>query len=176
MLCRQGEWWANVRNGFVEQKLPVAASGQPAAPVPVSDRLDPSPPDAWIDSNGHKQQHIAARSKHPGGVNTSRCDGSISFINDSIDPLVWDELCSAASGNPLGSVLGGCPRRWQREPQSPHPPRVTRFTRHRRRNAVRPYQDITMRTFIVVLVVLVLMSGCGGSSRSHSACGRHRDD
>jgi prepilin-type N-terminal cleavage/methylation domain-containing protein len=102
-LCRQGEWWANVRNGFVEQKLPVAASGQPAAPVPVSDRLDPSPPDASIDSNGHKQQHIAARSKHPGGVNASRCDGSISFINDSIDLLVWDELCSAASGNPLGA-------------------------------------------------------------------------
>ena len=102
-LTRQGEWWANVRNGWAEQRLPVAAGGQPAQPVAVSS-LIPATADPRIDSNGHKQQHIAARSKHPGGVNASRCDGSIGFITDDVSPLVWDELCSAASGNSVGAL------------------------------------------------------------------------
>ena len=51
--------------------------------------------------NHHKQQHIAARSKHPGGVNASRCDGSVDFILDTVELAIWDEMCSAASGKPL---------------------------------------------------------------------------
>ena len=43
-----------------------------------------------------KAQTIAARSHHPGGVNASRCDGSIAFYSDTIDPLVWNALSSAA--------------------------------------------------------------------------------
>ena len=31
----------------------------------------------------------AARSKHPGGVNTVLADGSVEFIDDSIEPLIW---------------------------------------------------------------------------------------
>jgi prepilin-type N-terminal cleavage/methylation domain-containing protein len=103
-LTRQGEWWsASVRSGWFEQQLPVAASGAPAPPVTVSDRVVPPTSDGRIDSNGHKQQHIAARSKHPGGVQASRCDGSVGFITDDIDPRVWDELCSAASGDSAGA-------------------------------------------------------------------------
>jgi prepilin-type N-terminal cleavage/methylation domain-containing protein len=97
-LARQGEWWNNVQAGWIEQQLPVAASGQPAAPV-VAGRGTAL--DATINSNGHKQQHIAARSKHPGGVNASRCDGSGDFFVDDIEPLVWDEMCSSASGKPI---------------------------------------------------------------------------
>jgi hypothetical protein len=54
------------------------------------------PPEATQDSNGHKQQHIAARSHHAGGVNGSRCDGSVKFYPDGIDPFVWRSLTSAA--------------------------------------------------------------------------------
>jgi prepilin-type N-terminal cleavage/methylation domain-containing protein len=100
-LCRQGEWWNNVRVIWMEQGLPVAASGQPSPPVSTPRG---TPPDATVDSNGHKQQYLTVRSKHPGGVNASRCDGSIGFIADDVSLLVWDELCSAASGNPLGSL------------------------------------------------------------------------
>ena len=45
---------------------------------------------------GHKQQHFAARSKHPGGVMASRCDGSVGFYNDTIDIGTWRGLTSAA--------------------------------------------------------------------------------
>lgn len=91
-LCRQGEWWNNQKPGWIEQGLPVSASGAPAPPVTAPSK----PPDAFIDSNGHKQQHIGARSKHPGGVNASRCDGSVGFYTDDVDFVTWNALSSAA--------------------------------------------------------------------------------
>jgi prepilin-type processing-associated H-X9-DG protein len=99
-LTRQSEWWYNAQNGWLEQQLPVASNGMPAPP-PQAPSIRQAPPDASIDSNGHKQQWITARSKHPGGVNASRCDGSVDFFSDGVDLRVWDELCSAASGAPV---------------------------------------------------------------------------
>ena len=101
-LCRQGEWWGNVQNGWIEQQLPVTATGTPAQPVTPARGVVGDPVLNSSPGNMHKQQHIAARSKHSGGVNASRCDGSVGFIIDDIDPLVWDNMCSAASGKPLG--------------------------------------------------------------------------
>jgi hypothetical protein len=48
------------------------------------------------DVGATKQQYIIARSRHLGGVNASRCDASVRFYNDSIDPIVWNALSSAA--------------------------------------------------------------------------------
>jgi prepilin-type processing-associated H-X9-DG protein len=56
------------------------------------------------DSNGHKQQHITARSKHPGGVNAAKCDGSVAFYADNIDAYLWNSLTSAAGQEPLGAI------------------------------------------------------------------------
>jgi prepilin-type N-terminal cleavage/methylation domain-containing protein/prepilin-type processing-associated H-X9-DG protein len=36
--------------------------------------------------------YSAARSKHPGGVNAARCDGSVSFVSDDISPSAWKYL------------------------------------------------------------------------------------
>jgi prepilin-type N-terminal cleavage/methylation domain-containing protein/prepilin-type processing-associated H-X9-DG protein len=36
--------------------------------------------------------HTAARSKHPGGVNAAMVDGSVRFVNDSIDLKTWRRL------------------------------------------------------------------------------------
>ena len=49
-------------------------------PIPVSDS---------------KLQSFASRSRHPGGVVASRCDGSVHFVGDTIDPLVWMALSTA---------------------------------------------------------------------------------
>jgi prepilin-type N-terminal cleavage/methylation domain-containing protein/prepilin-type processing-associated H-X9-DG protein len=43
----------------------------------------------------------AARSKHTGGVNVSRCDGSVAFIRDSIDVPTWRAASSARGGETL---------------------------------------------------------------------------
>jgi prepilin-type processing-associated H-X9-DG protein len=40
----------------------------------------------------------AARSKHSGGVNLLRCDGSVRFVTNSIDPTTWSSLGSKAGG------------------------------------------------------------------------------
>ncbi|HEY4232128.1 MAG TPA: DUF1559 domain-containing protein [Lacipirellulaceae bacterium] len=45
-----------------------------------------------------RQQYFTARSHHPGGVNASRCDGSVAFYSDSIDQFLWRALSSAAGG------------------------------------------------------------------------------
>lgn len=47
--------------------------------------------------------YIAARSYHGGGVGVCFCDGSVRFIRDSIDPLIWKNLGSRADGNPIAS-------------------------------------------------------------------------
>lgn len=102
-LCRQGEWWTQpaVESAFREQNLPTP----PAQPVSTGSSgggrrggaaNSEIPDDATRDSNGHKQQYISARSKHAGGVNVARCDGSIDFITDEIDPLVWNAMTSSA--------------------------------------------------------------------------------
>ena len=99
-MARQDEWWTTAQQGWAEQVLPVNASGTHSdPPVSVSSgrRGAPSlPADATTDSNGLKQQHIAARSKHPGGVNASRCDGSVVFYSDNVDPFVWNAMASSA--------------------------------------------------------------------------------
>lgn len=45
-----------------------------------------------------------SRSHHLGGVNASRCDGSVKFYNDSIDPFVWFALSSAAGEETVADV------------------------------------------------------------------------
>ncbi|WP_164102337.1 DUF1559 domain-containing protein [Candidatus Laterigemmans baculatus] len=42
--------------------------------------------------------HLAARSFHPGGVQSVRCDGSVSFGAESIDGRVWLALGTANGG------------------------------------------------------------------------------
>jgi prepilin-type processing-associated H-X9-DG protein len=92
-LCRQSEWINNVREGFLAQgmPLPLAATDSAAGEVPV--RLGG---EAIQDSRGHKQQFIGARSRHSGGVNASRCDGSVKFYVDNVSEEVWRALCTAA--------------------------------------------------------------------------------
>jgi prepilin-type N-terminal cleavage/methylation domain-containing protein/prepilin-type processing-associated H-X9-DG protein len=95
-LTRQNEWWGpqpEVQSAWRAAALPVTASGAPAPPV-APGRI---PAQYTQDSNGHKQQHIAARSRHNGGVNVSRCDGSVDFVSDNIDLHVWRSLCTAAA-------------------------------------------------------------------------------
>jgi prepilin-type N-terminal cleavage/methylation domain-containing protein/prepilin-type processing-associated H-X9-DG protein len=43
-------------------------------------------------------QHSAARSNHSGGVNAARCDGSVSFVRNSISLAAWQALASSNGG------------------------------------------------------------------------------
>ena len=41
---------------------------------------------------------MASRSRHPGGVQTVMCDGSVHFIAESIDLQTWRALSSQDGG------------------------------------------------------------------------------
>jgi len=40
----------------------------------------------------------AARSRHPGGVNVAMADGSVRFVKDTINPLIWQATGTRAGG------------------------------------------------------------------------------
>jgi prepilin-type N-terminal cleavage/methylation domain-containing protein/prepilin-type processing-associated H-X9-DG protein len=46
---------------------------------------------------------FSSRSRHPGGVNTLFCDGSVKFIKNSISPATWWALSSRALGEVISS-------------------------------------------------------------------------
>jgi prepilin-type N-terminal cleavage/methylation domain-containing protein len=50
----------------------------------------------------HGDSMSAARSNHPGGVNVSRCDGSTSFVSNSVDLETWRNLFARNDGQVLG--------------------------------------------------------------------------
>lgn len=54
-------------------------------------------------SNAVTYAAVTSRSYHPGGVNTSLLDGSIRFVNDSIDRQLWQDL-STRAGRELAAV------------------------------------------------------------------------
>jgi prepilin-type N-terminal cleavage/methylation domain-containing protein/prepilin-type processing-associated H-X9-DG protein len=49
------------------------------------------------------QWFMGSRSRHPGGVHAVFCDGSVSYVNDSIDLAAW----AAASGQADGELAAG---------------------------------------------------------------------
>jgi prepilin-type N-terminal cleavage/methylation domain-containing protein/prepilin-type processing-associated H-X9-DG protein len=57
--------------------------------IPVPQPLSGSADDQTV------AQTFAARSRHPGGVVATYCDGSVCFTADTIDPLVWRALTTA---------------------------------------------------------------------------------
>jgi prepilin-type processing-associated H-X9-DG protein len=44
---------------------------------------------------------VAARSRHPGGVNAVMCDGSVRFFADSIQLSTWAALSSMNGGEQI---------------------------------------------------------------------------
>lgn len=41
-----------------------------------------------------------ARSRHPGGINAAAADGSVHFLSDDIDPVIWQGLATRSGGEP----------------------------------------------------------------------------
>ncbi len=82
----------------------------PNSPTPDSEARVLPPREFW---NGNKineslvdtlLQVFAARSKHPGGVNASMCDGSVHFFTDGISWDVWQALSSAQGGESISNA------------------------------------------------------------------------
>jgi prepilin-type N-terminal cleavage/methylation domain-containing protein/prepilin-type processing-associated H-X9-DG protein len=55
------------------------------------------------DSSSGVDYYLAARSKHPGGVNVLFCDGSVRFIKNSIHVPTWQALSTRGLGEVISS-------------------------------------------------------------------------
>jgi prepilin-type N-terminal cleavage/methylation domain-containing protein/prepilin-type processing-associated H-X9-DG protein len=59
----------------------------------------------WDCMNLAQQKALtAARSYHPSGVNLLYCDGSLRFIEDSIDPLLWRAAATRAGNETMDGI------------------------------------------------------------------------
>jgi hypothetical protein len=99
-LGRTGEWLPNSSTYFMQNQIPIPVDSNGCPPPATSGRGD-RPPDIFLSDRSMAAQTFTVRSHHPGGVNTSRCDGSADFVSDSIDEFVWNAMTSAAGEETL---------------------------------------------------------------------------
>ena len=65
--------------------------------------LPPNNP-SWFSHADFFQMVIPASSLHPGGVNVVMCDGSVHFVNETIDPDVWTAIGTRKGKEPYGAL------------------------------------------------------------------------
>jgi prepilin-type N-terminal cleavage/methylation domain-containing protein/prepilin-type processing-associated H-X9-DG protein len=65
-----------------------------------ADRPEMGLPCVHTGSNPKYSHYMAARSRHPSGVQVLMCDGSVHFASDSIQLQVWKDLSSQAGEEP----------------------------------------------------------------------------
>lgn len=59
---------------------------------------------SWDCMNQRQQKgRLAARSYHPGGAMTLRCDGSVRYVSASVDPIRWRALASRSGREVIDS-------------------------------------------------------------------------
>jgi len=54
-------------------------------------------------SLGPNDKYYAARSRHPGGVNATMCDGSVKFMKNTTNIFVWRGLSTSNGGEVISS-------------------------------------------------------------------------
>ncbi len=99
----RGDFWTN-RAGC--QTLFVTLGPNSTAPDNICYQFCPdggSPSDSSLDlpcvAGGDDANYASPRSRHPGGVNATFCDGSVRFLQDAIDTATWQSLGWIADGN-----------------------------------------------------------------------------
>ncbi|QDT68786.1 Fimbrial protein precursor [Planctomycetes bacterium MalM25] len=79
-------WEKDLVDEYCESTDDVPCLAVPGGAPPEGD------PAYYVATNNY---YTAARSQHPGGVNTAHCDGSAKFYSDDIDEFVWRALGSS---------------------------------------------------------------------------------
>jgi len=81
-------WWdGDYRTGIYNHAL-----------TPNSKQLD-----CWQTSPPHNPAFKAARSNHPGGVNTLFCDGHVQFVKDTVNQGTWRALATRNGGEVISA-------------------------------------------------------------------------
>jgi prepilin-type processing-associated H-X9-DG protein len=95
-------WWGG-SSGFTTWSPPNA--NEPDVMM-GADSCNPGPTGApcTLISTDARPRMMAARSRHTGGVNAARCDGSVGFVKDSININVWRALSTAQGGEVVNEL------------------------------------------------------------------------
>ena len=100
---RRGMTWWGFTAGFTTLRSP--NSNLPDIMLAAGDctNTPPNPPcDLTAPSSPNRPANLAARSRHPGGVNVSLCDGSVRFISETIAINTWRNLSTTYGNESIG--------------------------------------------------------------------------
>lgn len=89
--------WGEVFGGcvYMHKDTPNSSVGDQLPGICVD--MPPSLP-CGLPLPNHQGDHLAARSRHPGGVNVLFCDGHVGFYANTVDLKVWKALATVAGG------------------------------------------------------------------------------
>ena len=95
-------WWASVA-GFVTYLMP--NSPEPDTLTGGTCRNAPTENlPCTTTATATRPRLIAARSRHPGGVQTAYCDGSARFIVNNISATIWSALSTSRGGEAVAAA------------------------------------------------------------------------
>ena len=96
LLDRRGRIW-NDDSGCYQ----VMTMNTPNSSAPDVGRCNPDNESVGmpcIDAGAGRNHHLAARSRHPGGVHVARCDASAGFVSDGVDRNAWQAMSTQSGG------------------------------------------------------------------------------
>jgi prepilin-type N-terminal cleavage/methylation domain-containing protein/prepilin-type processing-associated H-X9-DG protein len=71
-------------------------------PVSENPKYPCDPASNGLSSAQAQTAYMAARSRHPGGVNATMCDGSLRFVSNNVNLVTWVAASSMGAGESLG--------------------------------------------------------------------------
>jgi len=90
------DWRGDIHNDDGVFKFMTITTPNSAAPDVVNWAIVDNDPRMPVTTAG--TQYTAARSRHPGGVNVSMCDGSVRFVSNTILLATWQALSTSSNG------------------------------------------------------------------------------
>jgi prepilin-type N-terminal cleavage/methylation domain-containing protein/prepilin-type processing-associated H-X9-DG protein len=97
------DWRGDIHNDDGVFKFMTLTTPNTTAPDVVNWAVPVPDPDRWMPVTTAGAQYNTARSRHPGGVNASLCDGSVRFITNTIALATWQALGSRNGREPVAA-------------------------------------------------------------------------
>jgi len=94
-------WWG-IGGGFETSLAPNTSQPDAILEDRYIEPENPRNPPGIVGNDPGNPMRLGSRSRHPGGVNTALCDGSVRFISDNIAEATWRALGTTQGAEVLG--------------------------------------------------------------------------